>query len=138
MADSVTHKEFFQKQNKREKEEEMSPIDTETTLEDMQESIIQVQDSLKLLTNKTIQDRLNHYKEQQAMKNTMEGMNQKIQDLEDEISKMQTLTEEPVDSISEMQIHKEDPSEDSESSIWEISSSSSDSENQWSNLSKFE
>ena len=66
MADSVTHKEFFQKQKKQqhEKEEEMSPIDTETTLEDMQESIIQVQDSLKLLTNKTIQDRVNHYKEQ--------------------------------------------------------------------------
>ena len=91
MADSVTHKEFFQKQNKQQ-QEEMSPIDTETTLEDMQESIIQVQDSLKLLTNKTIQDRVNHYKEQQAMRNTMEGMNQKIQDLEDEISKMQTLT----------------------------------------------
>ena len=139
MADSVTHKEFFQKQNKQQHEkEEMSPIDTETTLEDMQESIIQVQDSLKLLTNKTIQDRVNHYKEQQAMKNTMEGMNQKIQDLEDEISKMQTLTEESVDSISEMQIHKEDLSENSESSIWEISSTSSDSENQWSNLSKFE
>ena len=132
MADSVTHKEFFQRQNKqvKEKEEEMSPIDTETTLEDMQESIIQVQDSLKLLTNKTIQDRVNHYKEQQAMINTMEGMNQKIQDLEDEISKMQTLTEESVDSISEMPIHKEDPSADSESSIWEISSGSSDSENQ--------
>ena len=129
MADSVTHKEFFQKQNKQEKEEEMSPIDTETTLEDMQESIIQVQDSLKLLTNKTIQDRVNHYKEQQAMKNTMEGMNQKIKDLEDEISKMQTLTEEPVDSISKLQIHEENLPEDSESSIWEISSSSSDSEN---------
>ena len=130
MADSVTHKEFFQKQSKQEKEEEMSPIDTETTLEDMQESIIQVQDSLKLLTNKTIQDRVNHYKEQQAMRNTMEGMNQKIQDLEVEVSKMQTLTEEPVDSISKLKIHKEGPSEDSESSIWEISSGSSDSENQ--------
>ena len=132
MADSVTHKEFFQRQNKqvKEKEEEMSPLDTETTLEDMQESIIQVQDSLKLLTNKTIQDRVNHYKEQQAMKNTMEGMNQKIQDLEAEVSKMQTLTEEPVDSISKLKIHEENPSEDSESSIWEISSTSSDSENQ--------
>ena len=130
MADSVTHKEFFQKQNKQEKEEEMSPIDTETTLEDMQESIIQVQDSLKLLTNKTILDRVNHYKEQQAMKNTMEGMNQKIQDLEAEISKIQTLTEEPVDSISKLQIHEENLPEDSESSIWEISSGSSDSENQ--------
>ena len=130
MADSVTHKEFFQKQNKQEKDEEMSPIDTETTLEGMQESIIQVQDSLKLLTNKTIQDRVNHYKEQQAMKNTMEGMNQKIQDLEAEVSKMQVPMEEPVNSISKLQIHKEDPSEDSESSIWEISSSSSDSENQ--------
>ena len=129
MADSVTHKEFFQKQNKQQKEEEMSPIDTETTLEDMQESIIQVQDSLKLLTNKTIQDRVNHYKEQQAMRNTMEGMNQKIQDLEQEISKIQTLTEEPVDSISKLKIQKEGPTEDSESSIWEISSGSSDSEN---------
>ena len=128
MADSVTHKEFFQKQNKQQ-QEEMSPIDTETTMEDMQESIIQVQDSLKLLTNKTIQDRVNHYKEQQAMQNTIEGMNQKIQDLEAEISKLQTLTEEPVNSISEMQSHKEDLSEDSESSIWEISSGSSDSEN---------
>ena len=129
MADSVTHKEFFQKQNKQEKEEEMSPIDTETTLEDMQESIIQVQDSLKLLTNKTIQDQVNHYKEHQAMRNTMEGMNQKIKDLEDEISKLQTLTEEPINSISKLQTQMEDPTEDSESSIWEISSGSSDSEN---------
>ena len=129
MADSVTHKEFFQKQNKPQKEDELSPVDTETVMEDMQETIIQVQDSLKLLTNKTIQDRVNHYKEQQAMKNTMEGMNQKIQDLEAEVSKMQTLTEEPVDAISKLKIPKEDPTEGSESSVWEISSGSSDSEN---------
>jgi len=112
MADSVTHEEFFKKQNKQ---QEMSPTDTETTMEDMQETIIQVQDSLKLLTNKTIQDRVHQYKEQQAVKTSMEGMNQKIQDLEDEISKMQTP--------------KEEPTEDSESSVWEISSTSSDSEN---------
>ena len=111
MADSVTHEEFFKKQNKQ---QEMSPTDTETTMEDMQETIIQVQDSLKLLTNKTIQDRVHQYKEQQAVKTSMEGMNQKIQDLEAEISKWQT--------------HKEDP-EDSDSSVWEISSTSSDSEN---------
>ena len=111
MADSVTHEEFFKKQNKQ---QEMSPTDTETTMEDMQETIIQVQDSLKLLTNKTIQDRVHQYKEQQAVKTSMEGMNQKIQDLETEISKLQT--------------HKEDP-EDSDSSVWEISSTSSDSEN---------
>ena len=112
MADSVTHEEFFKKQNKQ--QQEMSPTDTETTMEDMQETIIQVQDSLKLLTNKTIQDRVHQYKEQQAVKTSMEGMNQKIQDLETEISKMQTPKEEPVDS---------------DSSIWEISSTSSDSEN---------
>lgn len=112
MADSVTHEEFFKKQNKQ---QEMSPTDTETTMEDMQETIIQVQDSLKLLTNKTIQDRVHQYKEQQAVKTSMEGMNQKIQDLEAEISKMQTP--------------KEEPTEDSESSVWEISSTSSDSEN---------
>ena len=127
MADSVTHEEFFKKQNKQ--QQEMSPTDTETTMEDMQETIIQVQDSLKLLTNKTIQDRVHQYKEQQAVKTSMEGMNQKIQDLEAEISKMQTPKEEPSEnSISKLQTHKEDP-EDSDSSIWEISSTSSDSEN---------
>ena len=112
MADSVTHEEFFKKQNKQ---QEMSPTDTETTMEDMQETIIQVQDSLKLLTNKTIQDRVHQYKEQQAVKTSMEGMNQKIQDLEAEITKMQTP--------------KEELTEDSDSSVWEISSTSSDSEN---------
>jgi len=111
MADSVTHEEFFKKQNIQ---QEMSPTDTETTMEDMQETIIQVQDSLKLLTNKTIQDRVHHHKEQQAVKSSMDAMKQKIQDLEDEISKWQTPKEEI---------------EDSDSSVWEISSTSSDSEN---------
>jgi len=112
MADSVTHEEFFKKQNIQ---QEMSPADTETTMEDMQETIIQVQDSLKLLTNKTIQDRVHQHKEQQAVKTSMEGMKQKIQDLEAEISKWQTP--------------KEELTEDSDSSVWEISSTSSDSEN---------
>ena len=112
MADSVTHEEFFKKQNIQ---QEMSPADTETTMEDMQETIIQVQDSLKLLTNKTIQDRVHQYKEQQAVKTSMEGMNQKIQDLESEISKLRNS--------------KEETTEDSESSVWEISSTTSDSEN---------
>ena len=111
MADSVTHEEFFKKQNKQ---QEMSPTDTETTMEDMQETIIQVQDSLKLLTNKTIQDRVHRHKEQQTVKTSMEGMNQKIQDLETEIFKLQNSKED---------------TEDSESSVWEISSTSSDSEN---------
>ena len=126
MADSVTHEEFFKTQNKQ--QQEMSPTDTETTMEDMQETIIQVQDSLKLLTNKTIQDRVHQYKEQQAVKTSMEGMKQKIEDLESEISQLRNSNEEPVDSISKLQTHKEDP-EDSDSSIWEISSTSSDSEN---------
>ena len=126
MADSVTHEEFFKKQNKQ--QQEMSPADTETTMEDMQETIIQVQDSLKLLTNKTIQDRVHQHKEQQAVKTSMEGMNQKIQDLEAEISQLRTPKEEPVDSISQLRNHKEEPV-DSDSSVWEISSTSSDSEN---------
>ena len=127
MADSVTHEEFFKKQNKQ--QQEMSPTDTETTMEDMQETIIQVQDSLKLLTNKTIQDRVHQYKEQQAVKTSMEGMKQKIEDLESEISQLRNSNEEPSEnSISKLQTHKEDP-EDSDSSIWEISSTSSDSEN---------
>ena len=127
MADSVTHEEFFKKQNKQ--QQEMSPTDTETTMEDMQETIIQVQDSLKLLTNKTIQDRVHQYKEQQAVKTSMEGMKQKIQDLETEISQLRNSKEEPSEnSISKLQTHKDDP-EDSDSSVWEISSTSSDSEN---------
>jgi predicted nucleic acid-binding Zn-ribbon protein len=126
MADSVTHEEFFKKQNKQ---QEMSPTDTETTMEDMQETIIQVQDSLKLLTNKTIQDRVHQYKEQQAVKTSMEGMKQKIEDLESEISQLRNSNEEPSEnSISKLQTHKEDP-EDSDSSVWEISSTSSNSEN---------
>jgi len=92
----------------------MSPTDTETTMEDMQETIIQVQDSLKLLTNKTIQDRVHRHKEEQTVKTYMEGMNQKIQDLETEIFKLQNSKED---------------TEDSDSSVWEISSPSSDSEN---------
>jgi len=128
MADSVTHEEFFKKQNKQ--QQEMSPTDTETTMEDMQETIIQVQDSLKLLTNKTIQDRVHQYKEQQAVKTSMEGMKQKIQDLETEISQLRNSKEEPSEnSISKMQTPKEETTEDSESSVWEISSTSSDSEN---------
>ena len=111
MADSVTHEEFFKKQNKQ---QGMSPTDTETTMEDMQETIIQVQDSLKLLTNKTIQDRVHRHKEQQTVKTSMEGMNQKIQDLETEIFKLQNSKED---------------TEDSDSSVWEISSTSSNSEN---------
>ena len=111
MADSVTHEEFFKKQNKQ---QEMSPTDTETTMEDMQETIIQVQDSLKLLTNKTIQDRVHHHKEQQIVKSSMDAMKQKIQNLEAEISKWQTPKEEI---------------EDSDSSVWEIYSTYSDSEN---------
>lgn len=111
MADSVTHEEFFKKQNIQ---QEMSPADTETTMEDMQETIIQVQDSLKLLTNKTIQERVHRHKEHQAVKSSMDAMTQKIQDLEAEISKWQTPKEEI---------------EDSDSSVWEISSTSSDSEN---------
>jgi len=126
MADSVTHEEFFKKQNKQ--QQEMSPTDTETTMEDMQETIIQVQDSLKLLTNKTIQDRVHQYKEQQAVKTSMEGMKQKIEDLESEISQLRNSNEEPSEnSISKLQTHKEDP-EDSDSSVWEISSTSSNSE----------
>ena len=126
MADSVTHEEFFKKQNKQ---QGMSPTDTETTMEDMQETIIQVQDSLKMLTNKTIQDRVHQYKEQQAVKTSMEGMKQKIEVLESEISQLRNSNEEPSEnSISKLQTHKEDP-EDSDSSVWEISSTSSDSEN---------
>ena len=49
MADSVTHKEFFQKQSKQ--QHEISPADTETTLEDMQETIKKIANQTSISDN---------------------------------------------------------------------------------------
>ena len=51
MADSVTYEEFVKQENRK---SEMSPTDTETTLEDLQSTISEIQDSLKTLSSDTV------------------------------------------------------------------------------------
>jgi len=128
MADSITYEEFLKKENKTpvKGHHEMSPTDTETTLEDMQRTILEVQDNLKVLTNKTTQDmmickRKNHqvktsiHEYQQAMDQKIQGYEARIEDLQTEVSKLQEHETEKSNS-------------DSDSSVWEITSVSSDSE----------
>jgi len=116
---------------------EMSPSETETTLEDMQSTILQVQDNLQDLTNKTTQDMMickrKHHQVKTSIHEYQQAMDQKIhiyeiriEDLQTEVSKLQMQTEE-----SMFQKQTKDPNnEDSDSSsVWEINSASSDSEN---------
>jgi hypothetical protein len=125
----------------------MSPSETETTLEDMQSTILQVQDNLQDLTNKTTQDmmickRKNHqvktsiHEYQQAMGKKIQRYEICIEDLQTEVSKLQRQTEESMlqkqteESMFQTKKTEETNHEDSDSSsIWEINSASSDSEN---------
>ena len=159
MADSITYGEFLKKENKKPikghdersptatyqndrsptatDHKEMSPSETETTLEDMQSTILQVQENLQDLTNKTTQDMMickrKHHQVKTSIHEYQQAMDQKIhiyeiriEDLQTEVSKLQMQTEE-----SMFQKQTKDPNnEDSDSSsVWEINSASSDSEN---------
>ena len=104
----------------------MSPTDTETTLEDMQSTIREVQDNLKALTNKTTQDLMIYKREHNQVKTSIheyqQAMNQKIQGYEARIEDLQT-------EVSKLQTHETEKSNsDSDSSVWEITSVSTDSE----------
>ena len=128
MADSITYEEFLKKENKNpvKGHTEMSPTDTETTLEDMQSTILEVQDNLKDLTNKTTQDLMICKREHNQVKTSIheyqQAMDQKIQGYEARIEDLQT-------EVSKLQKHEtEEPNSDSDSSVWEITSVSSDSE----------
>jgi len=131
MADSITYEEFLKKENKTpvKGHDERSPTDTETTLEDMQSTILEVQDNLKALTNKTTQDLMICKREHNQVKTSsiyeyQQAMNQKIQGYEARIEDLQT-------EVSKLQIHETEKSNsdsDSDSSVWEITSVSSDSE----------
>ena len=55
MADSVTYEEFVKQENRK---SEMSPTDTETTLEDLQSTISEIQDSLKTLSTESKTNRI--------------------------------------------------------------------------------
>ena len=110
MADSVTYEEFVKQENRK---SEMSPTDTETTLEDLQSTISEIQDSLKTLSTESktnqIQQETKQKEVQQFMQEFQIAMNQRMESLQLEVAKL----------------HVPKQTEDSDSSIWEISSTSS-------------
>ena len=152
MADSVTYEEFVKQENKKVDKHDASPTDTETTaIEDLQSTISEVQDNVKNLTHKTKQDQLYHQWEHQQLKATFteyqEIMNHQLKGyqemMKEKLEGYQEMMKEKLDGYQtvmnhqletyatriqelESQIHK--PSADSDSSVWEINSSSSDSE----------
>ena len=141
MADSVTYEEFVKQENKRSGKDDASPTDTETTaIEDLQSTISEVQDNIKNLTHKTKQDQIYHQWEHQQLKATFteyqEMMNHQLEGyqtvMKEKLEGYQTVMNHQLNTyatrIQELESHLEKPSTDSDSSVWEINSSSSGSE----------
>ena len=130
MADSVTYEEFVKQENKRSGKDDASPTDTETTaIEDLQSTISEVQDNIKNLTHKTKQDQIYHQLEHQQLKTTFAEYQEMMKEkLEGYQTVMNNQLNTYATRIQELESHLEKPSTDSDSSVWEINSSSSDSE----------
>ena len=141
MADSVTYEEFVKQESKKVDKHDASPTDTETTaIEDLQSTISEVQDNVKNLTHKTKQDQIYHQWEHQQLKATFkeyqEMMKEKLEGyqtvMNHQLEGYQTVMNQQLNTyatrIQELESHFEKPSADSDSSVWEINSSSSDSE----------
>ena len=130
MADSVTYEEFVKQENKKLDKHDASPTDTETTaIEDLQSTISEVQDNVKNLTHKTKQDQIYHQWEHQQLKATFTEYQEMMKE---KLEGYQTVMNHQLNTyatrIQELESHLEKPSTDSDSSVWEINSSSSDSE----------
>ena len=130
MADSVTYEEFVKQENKKMDKHDASPTDTETTaIEDLQSTISEVQDNVKNLTHKTKQDQIYHQWEHQQLKATFTEYQEMMKEkLEGYQRVMNHQLNTYATRIHELESHLEKPSTDSDSSVWEINSSSSDSE----------
>ena len=130
MADSVTYEEFVKQENKRSGKDDASPTDTETTaIEDLQSTISEVQDNVRNLTHKTKQDQIYHQWEHQQLKATFTEYQEMMKE---KLEGYQTVMNHQLNTyatrIQELESRLEKPSTDSDSSVWEINSSSSDSE----------
>ena len=130
MADSVTYEEFVKQENKKMDKHDASPTDTETTaIEDLQSTISEVQDNVKNLTHKTKQDQIYHQWEHQQLKATFTEYQEMMKE---KLEGYQTIMNQQLNTyaarIQELESHLQKPSTDSDSSVWEINSSSSDSE----------
>ena len=130
MADSVTYEEFVKQENKKMDKHDASPTDTETTaIEDLQSTISEVQDNIKNLTHKTKQDQIYHQWEHQQLKATFTEYQEMMKE---KLEGYQTVMNQQLNTyatkIQELESRLQKPSTDSDSSVWEINSSSSDSE----------
>ena len=130
MADSVTYEEFVKQENKKMDKHDASPTDTESTaIEDLQSTISEVQGNIRNLTHKTKQDQLYHQWEHQQLKATFteyqEMMNHQLEGYQTVMNHQLNTYATRIQEL-ESQVHKS--SADSDSSVWEINSSSSDSE----------
>ena len=130
MADSVTYEEFVKQESKKVDKHDASPTDTETTaIEDLQSTISEVQDNVKNLTHKTKQDQIYHQWEHQQLKATFTEYQEMMKE---KLEGYQTVMNQQLNTyatkIQELESQVQKPSTDSDSSVWEINSSSSDSE----------
>ena len=122
MADSVTYEEFQKQENKRSNKYHDSQCDTEgTTIEELENTITDLQKMIQSLTIKAKEDKVNQkwetqqvkeslYKYQKTMDEQMTKYASRIQDLETKLS------------------YINEAHSDTESSVWEISTASSDAD----------
>ena len=122
MADSVTYEEFQKEENKKSNKYHDSPCDTEvTTIEELENTISDLQKTIETLTMKAKEDRINQKWETQQVKESL-CKYQKLMD--DQMTKYALRIQDLEAKLSTIN----EPHSDAESSIWEIHTASSDSD----------
>ena len=122
MADSVTYEEFQKEENKKSNKYHDSPCDTEATIiEELENTISDLQKTIETLTMKAIEDRINQKWETQQVKESL-CKYQKLMD--DQMTKYALRIQDLETKLSTIN----EPHSDAESSIWEINTASSDSD----------
>ena len=122
MADSVTYEEFQKEENKKSNKYHDSSCDTEaTTIEELENTIGDLQKTIVTLTIKAKEDRINQKWETQQVKESL-CKYQKLMD--DQMTKYALRIEDLEAKLSTIN----EPHSDEESSIWEINTASSDSD----------
>ena len=121
MADSVTYEEFQKEENKKSNKYHDSPCDTEvTSIEELENTISDIQKTIETLTIKAKEDRINQKWETQQVKESLRKY-QKLMD--DQMTKYALRIQDLETKLSTIN----EPHSDAESSIWEINTASSDS-----------
>ena len=122
MADSVTYEEFQKEENKKSNKYHDSPCDTEaTTIEELENTISDLQKTIQSLTIKAKEDRINQKWETQQVK---ESLRKYQKHMDDQMTKYALRIQDLEAKLSTIN----EPHSDAESSIWEINTASSDSD----------